>query len=501
MDVPNDALVEVTNLSSLPNEILVSIVDLFLEALDTPDIEVRQKEVTKLCSVCPKLREAILGCPKYWTTISSALRRRHLMQTYLTRSAGRDINIVLLDKDGSEACESLMDVATQDCDRWNSFSLTLSKVTSKGGFMDPREQRRLFNQSLPGLDYVLIYLQLPRLRNLRVHFGTSPSVFTPDFFTTWSFPGLQSMDLMNIAPKITPHSLTSFSLVFCNGNDSISLPLLQRFLAESTSIEKLSFSFEGEKYRRTAMPRRDVLANIRSLRLKIEESSTHAIHIVLRAFALPNLNELAIAASFNTERTFHGPPMAEVNSWKSDILLLHESFYRVSSLSLTLIGLGRKRDGVLSPLCTRFTNLKHFSLETNLVVVIVGAEGDAAEWPLQPLETIQFRECETLDVPWLRDFSSFLKRKGHWVDLHKLRIEKCDKLKRHEVLDVVPQEKLEWAEKRSAPKETFSEEPVPRSVPVDHLVGVEPLDEWDIGWDGEEPFDDDMFVEQDIFEG
>ncbi|KLO09696.1 hypothetical protein SCHPADRAFT_943413 [Schizopora paradoxa] len=490
MDNPNGALATVASLNSLPTEILLSIVDLYLESLveDSADYDSRQRQLTKLCRVCPNLRFAIEGCSKYWTTISSALRKESLMRAYLTRSVGQDLTIVVLDKHGEGACDALMRVAAEASHRWSSFSLILSKggpLVDDDEMSFERRQLHLSNRLLPGLDHSLLYLELPRLRDLRVHFGTSPSAFTPDFFTTWECPGLQRMDLMNIAPKKMPTSLTSFSMSFCNGRDTVSMPLLQRFLEASTSIEELSFTFQGEISRRIPMANQVVLANVRSLRLKVEESSMDAIRSVLSAFALPGLESLAIAASFSPGRSrVHLGPMTEVNHWKSTILGLHPSFYNVTSLSLTLIGLGRQREGILSPLSSRFTQLRHFTLETNLVIMIVGAEGDAPEWPAwPPLETIRFVECETVDALWLRDFSTFLGRRGHWEGLGALRIEKCDKLKRGEALLVIPEgDKLEWAETRSTPKETFMVEPVPRSIPLNHLSGVEELNEADFAW-------------------
>ena len=146
-----------------------------------------------------------------------------------------------------------------------------------------------------------------------------------------------------------------------------------------------------------------------------------------------------------------------------------------------------------------FTHLKHFSLETNLVLMIIGALGDAAEWPLNPLETIRFASCETLDTPWLREFAVFLTRKSHWEDLHKLTREQCGKLTHVEVLDIIPKEKLEWIEKRPNPWEMFGALPLPRDVLVafDHLIGVEPLEEWDFGLVDEDPLDDVALMDMD----
>ncbi|KLO09720.1 hypothetical protein SCHPADRAFT_907546 [Schizopora paradoxa] len=448
MDAAVDAPGTTTNLLNLPNEILLSIVDFYVESSDPPDLQVRQSNLTRLSHVCQKLRAVIVGCPKYWNTICSGLRKEEIMQTYITRSAGMDVNIIILEKHGQDACETLMKLASRVSNRWRSFSLVLSNTW---------DLQYALARSFSRLDCYLLYLQLPRLRNLRIHYGTPPLSFTPDFFTTWSYPGLRSMDLLNISPKVAPMSLTSFSMTFCNGRD-VSVPLLQYFLESSPSIEKLSLTFEADTSFRVARERAAVVANVQSLRLKVEDSLLESIRPVLRAFTFPKLEDLSIIAKFH-QRGQPAVPMMEINDWKSNILGACSSFYDVSSFSLNLCNHSSALEGALSPLSARFTRLKHYSLETNLVVMIAGAEGEAAtaEWPLTPLETICFTECETLDIAWLRELKALLTGKEHWEGLRKLRIEQCDKLSRDEVVDVIPEDKLEWAGTRSTPREVFNE--------------------------------------------
>lgn len=454
MNVPVEAAG--TGLLNLPNEILLSIVDTYIDALDSPDLQARQTKLAELSHVCRKLRGVIVGCPKYWNTICSGLHREDRMQTFLTRSAGMDINVVLMDKHGEEACEALMRIASKVPGRWRSFSLI---VTSNG---DPQYS---FTRTLRRLDCYLLYLQLPRLRNLRVHYGSPPSSFTHDFFTTWSFNGLRSMDLTNIAPKVAPMSLTSFSMTFRKGRDTVSLPLLQYFIESSNSLDKLSLTFESDMLVRVARGRIAPVANVRSLRLKVENTGVESICPVLRAFTFPKLDELSVVARFH--HMGQVAPMG-INDWKSNIFDACDSFYRVSSLTLSLCDYGMLHDGILSPLSSRFSNLKHFSLETNLVVLIVGAEGNNVEWPSKPLETISFTECETFDIAWLQELKALLGRKDHWEGLNKLRIEECDKLNYDEVLDLISTEKLEWSEARSTPKEAFSELIGPRFASQHH---------------------------------
>lgn len=448
VNIPPGIVGPSTTLLNLPDEVLLSIVDTCLDALDTHDL--RMLKLSQLSHIFRKLRAVIIGFPKYWNTICSGLRTGDRMQAYLTRCAGIDIHVVLMDKHGDHACEALMKTAVGVSGRWKSFTLVLSSSRDMN-----------YAPSLRRLDCHLLYLQLPRLRALRVSYGAAPMTFTPDFFTTWSFPGLRSMDVTNIVPKVAVMSLTSFSMTFANKKDSISLPMLQHFLESTTSLDSLSLTFENDTLIRIALQRIITVASLQSLRLKVENSKTEPICSVLRAFVFPKLNDLSIVARFVPGAL---ALMMEMNDWKTGIFDACDSFYNVSSLALSLCAYGPMHGGILSPLSARFSRLKHFALETNLVALILGAEarGGAGEWPSAPLDSICFTECETLDIAWLRELKLFLEKRGHWEGLRKLRIEECAKIKHDEALEVVSKEKLEWSEKRSKPKEVFGETYAPR---------------------------------------